>query len=313
MTLIEEIMDCAFKDLHWSKTFSLQAYHMAATLEEALDLLERYQGKARVIAGGTDVIPSLRRKILDVEALVDISNLPDLKDIKEDGQEIRLGCLVTHAQVAHSPLVREKARLLSEGAGWVGSPQIRNIGTLAGNLVGGQPAGDTSLPLLALNARVKIVSNQGVRQVPLTQFFLSPGRTVLDPGKEILTEIRFSSLDQTQGCSYQRLAKRKALTLPILSAAIVVKANLSLRQIEEAAIALGPVAPVPFRALKSESLLKGASLNPESLKSAAKKAMEESTPRDSCLRGSSGYRRQMVNVLVRRGLQKAVEEIDSRK
>jgi carbon-monoxide dehydrogenase medium subunit len=166
---------------------------------------------------------------------------------------------------------------------------------------------------LALNARVKIVSNQGVRQVPLTQFFLSPGRTVLDPGKEILTEIRFSSLDQTQGCSYQRLAKRKALTLPILSAAIVVKANLSLRQIEEAAIALGPVAPVPFRALKSESLLKGASLNPESLKSAAKKAMEESTPRDSCLRGSSGYRRQMVNVLVRRGLQKAVEEIDSRK
>jgi carbon-monoxide dehydrogenase medium subunit len=305
---IEGIMDCAFNDLHWSKEFSLRAYHVPGSLEEALDLLESYRGKARVIAGGTDVIPSLRRKALEAEALVDISNLPGLKDIEEVGEEIHLGSLVTHAQAAGSPLIQGKAHLLSDGAGWVGSPQIRHVGTVAGNLVGGQPAGDTSLPLLALNARVTVVSKQGERQVPLTQFFLSPGQTVLDPSKEILTRIRFRGLDKTQGCCYQRLAKRKALTLPILAAAVVVRVNSSQRQIEEAAIALGPVAPTPFRALTSEGFLKGASISPESFKAAAERAMEESTPRDSCLRGSCDYRRQMVGVFVRRGLQRAVEE-----
>ena len=302
-------MDHAFKDLHWSKGFSLGAYHLPDSLGEALDLLETYQGRARVIAGGTDVIPSLRRKALEVEALVDISNLPGLKDIKEVGEEIHLGSLVTHAQAAGSPLIQAKAHLLSEGAGWVGSPQIRNVGTVAGNLVGGQPAGDTSLPLLALNAWVTIVSKQGERQVPLTQFFLSPGQTVLDPGKEILTQIRFRGLDKGQGCCYQRLAKRKALTLPILSAAIVVKVNPSQRLIKEAAIALGPVAPTPFRAWVSEGFLKGAVISKENFKAAAERAMEESTPRDSCLRGSCDYRRQMVGVFVRRGLQRAIEEI----
>jgi carbon-monoxide dehydrogenase medium subunit len=300
-------MDCAFKDLHWSKGFSLRAYHLPGSLEEALDLLEHYQGKARVIAGGTDVIPSLRRKALEVEALVDISNLPGLKDIKEVGEEIHLGSLVTHTQASRSPLIQEKASLLAEGAGWVGSPQIRHVGTVAGNLVGGQPAGDTSLPLLALNARVSIVSKEGERQVPLTHFFLSPGQTVLDPGKEILTRIQFRGLDKTQGCCYQRLAKRKVLTLPILAVAIVVKVSASQSRIEEAAIALGPVAPVPFRASISEGFLKGAAITPENFNAAAEKAMEESTPRDSCLRGSCDYRRQMVGVFVRRGLQKAVE------
>lgn len=301
-------MTYPFKDLHWSKEFSLQAYHLPGTLEEALDLLDHYQKKARIIAGGTDVIPSLRRKALEVEALVDISNLPGLKDIEEKDGEIHLGGLVTHAQLARSLLIQKKAHLLSEGAGWVGSPQIRNVGTVAGNLVGGQPAGDTSLPLLALNALVTIVSKQGEREVPLNRFFLSPGKTVLDPSREILTRIRFRGLDKTQGSCYQRLAKRKALTLPILSAAIVVKVDPSQKQIEEAAIALGPVAPIPFRALSSEGLLQGAAITRENFMAAAERAMEESTPRDSCLRGSFDYRRQMVGVFVRRGLQRAVEE-----
>lgn len=301
-------MTYPFKDLHWSKEFSLGAYHLPGTLGEALDLLEHYQGKARIIAGGTDVIPSLRRKVLEVEALVDISNLKGLKDIMEKGEEILLGSLVTHAQAARSLLIQKKASLLSQGAGWVGSPQIRNVGTVGGNLAGGQPAGDTSLPLLALNAWVTIASKQGERQVPLTQFFLSPGQTVLDPSKEILTRIGFRGLDKTQGSCYQRLSKRKALTLPILAAAIVVKVNPAQGRIEASAIALGPVASTPFRAVTSEGLLKGAVITLENFMAAAEAAMEESTPRDSCLRGSCDYRRQMVGVLVRRGLQRAVEE-----
>jgi aerobic carbon-monoxide dehydrogenase medium subunit len=301
-------MDCSFKDLHWSKEFSLKAYYLPGSQEEALDLLERHQGKARIIAGGTDIIPGLRRKDHEVEALVDISNLPDLKDIRERGEEIEMGSLVTHAQASRSPVLREKAHILSDGAGWVGSPQIRNVGTIAGNLVGGQPAGDTSLPLLALNAQVTIVSKAGERRVPLTRFFLSPGKTVLDPTREILTRIHFQSLDKTQGCCYQRLAKRKVLTLPILAVAVVVRVDSDQRKVAEAAIALGPVAPTPFRAAGGEGLLRGAAITPENFRAAAEKAMEEATPRDSCLRGSCDYRREMVGVLVRRGLKKAVEE-----
>ena len=301
-------MDCSFKDLHWSKEFSLKAYHMPASLEEALDLLEHHQGRARVIAGGTDIIPGLRRRAEAAEALVDISQLPNLKEIQETKEGIEMGSLVTHAQAARSPLLRGKVRLLAEGAGWVGSPQIRNVGTVAGNLVGAQPAGDASLPLLALNARVTLVSKKGERRVPLTEFFLSPGRTVIDPGREILTRIHFQALDKAQGCSYQRLAKRKVLTLPILAVAIVVRVDAAQKQIAEAAIALGPVAPTPFRAFTSEKLLQGAEISSQIFKAAAEKAMEEATPRDSCLRGSCDYRREMVGVLVRRGLRKAVEE-----
>jgi aerobic carbon-monoxide dehydrogenase medium subunit len=301
-------MNCSFNDLHWSKAFSLQAYYLPGSLEEALDLLESHQGKARVVAGGTDIVPGLRRKAEKLEALVDISHLPGLQEIKGVGDTIEMGSLVTHAQAARSPLLREKARLLSEGAGWVGSPQIRNVGTVAGNLVGGQPAGDTSLPLLALDAQVTVAAKTGERQIPLTDFFLSPGKTRLDPSREILTRIRFKGLNKNEGCSYQRLAKRKVLTLPILALAVVVRVNAAQRRIKEAAIAMGPVAPTPLRAARSEGFLRGAEISPEIFKAAAEKAMEEATPRDSCLRGSCDYRREMVGVLVRRGLKKAVEE-----
>lgn len=300
-------MATAFDELHWSKEILFQSYHLPKSLPEAFDLLSQYQGKARVIAGGTDVIPSLRRKSLEVEALVDITRIQGLTGINEVGGQIQIGPLTTHAQVASSPLIREKAPLLSTGAAWVGSPQIRNVGTVAGNLVGGQPAGDTSIPLLALGASVIISSADGERVVPLTHFFLSPGKTVLDPTREILTRIAFKPLGKNQGSCYLRLSKRKALTLPILICAVVVRINLEKGQIEETSIALGPVAPTPFRASQSESRLKDAVVTWELIEEAAELARQESSPRDSCLRGSGDYRQAMVKVYVRRGLKRAIE------
>jgi carbon-monoxide dehydrogenase medium subunit len=300
-------MAYAFDELHWSKEVLFQSYHLPKTLPEAFDLLTRYQGRARVMAGGTDVIPSLRRKSLEAEALVDITGISGLTGIRETDGRIEIGPLTTHAQVASSRLIQEKAPLLATGAGWVGSPQIRNIGTVAGNLVGGQPAGDTSLPLLALGATVAIASAGGERLVPLTEFFLSPGKTVLDPSREILTRIIFKPLGKGQGSSYLRLSKRKALTLPILICAIVVRINPAKGLIEEAAIALGPVAPTPFRAGQAEDRLNGAPLTMDSIEAAAELARQESSPRDSCLRGSCDYRQEMVRVYVRRGLKRAIE------
>ncbi|HUU81555.1 MAG TPA: FAD binding domain-containing protein [Acidobacteriota bacterium] len=300
-------MSYTFEDLHWAKHISVEDYLLPQSLEEALDMLAEYKGRARVVAGGTDVIPQLRRKDLEVEVLVDITRLKGMGTIDEDGSKITLGGLVTHAQVASSPLIKEKARLLAEGGGWVGSPQIRNIATVAGNLVSGQPAADTSIPLLALNASVAIATKGAERRVPLSEFFLDTAKTVLDPTKEILTRIQFNPLKENQGGCYLRLSKRKALALPMLVCAIVVKVDPTKKVFEEAAIALGPVAPTPFRAARTEAQLRDAPISEDTLRVAAETARLESSPRDSCLRGSCDYRQEMVEVFVRRGLRKALE------
>jgi carbon-monoxide dehydrogenase medium subunit len=197
---------------------------------------------------------------------------------------------------------------LAEAAGALGSPQIRNVATVAGNLVSGQPAADTSIPLLALNARVKILSQAGEREVPLTQFFLDQGRTALDCGREILTQIRFPALQKNQGGCYLRLSMRKSLALPILAVATVVAIEPEKKTITNAAIALGPVAPTPFRASKTEAGLQNAPVSQGSLEMAAQTAVEESNPRSSLLRGSMEYRKAMVKVFIRRGLSRALAD-----
>lgn len=299
-------MATAFKELHWSNDIPVKAYHLPESLPEALELLERFQGKARVLAGGTDIIPELRRRDIEAEVLVDISRLPGLNAITQVGEEIRLGALVTHAQAAASSLIRGKAALLADGAAAVGSPQIRNIATVAGNLISARPAADTSIPLLALQASVILASQAGERMVPLTDFFLSVGKTVLDGSREILTSIRFQALKDHQGGSYLRLSKRQALTLPMLVAAAVVKVDPEKKCFAETAVALGPVAPTPYRARSTEIRLQGAALTREVIQEAAAAAVQECSPRDSLLRGSCDYRQEMIQVLVRRSIQRAL-------
>ncbi len=304
-------MALTFKDLHWAKNIRVQEYLQPGTLEEALEMLSNFEGKARVIAGGTDVVPQLRGRDIEVAALVDVTGIPGMDGIIQDGENIVLGGLVTHAQVTSSKLIQEKAGLLSEGAGCVGSPQIRNIATVAGNLVSGQPAADTSIPLLALDATVTIASSQGERKVPLTDFFLDTGKTTLDCTREILTRIQFKGLAENEGGCYLRLAKRKALTLPMLVLAAVVNADLGKNIINRAAIAIGPVAPVPYRTTNVEEWLKGAPISDETIATGASMGMQGCTPRDSCLRGSCDYRQEMAKVFIKRGLTRALAQIGS--
>jgi CO/xanthine dehydrogenase FAD-binding subunit len=302
-------MSDSFKDFHWTRNIPIKDYFLPKTIVEAIDILAQYQGRALVVAGGTDVIPQLRRRELDADALVDITHLPDMRSIEENGEWIVLGGLVTHAAVASSPLIREKAKLLADGAICVGSPQIRNVATVAGNLVSGQPAADTSTPLLALDASVTIASKDGERVVPLTKFFIDSGKTVLNCRREILTRIQFKALKGHQGCCYLRLSQRKALALPILACAVLIKVDKERRAIEEAAIALGPVAPIPVRMTRAEERLRGSPISTETIEAAGKITMEESRPRDSLLRGSSIYRKEMAEVFVKRGLRKALAQL----
>ena len=298
-------MSYEFNDLHWARDIRINNYHIPRTLDEALDFLQKYQGKAQVVAGGTGVVPKLRYRDVEAEALVDITRLPEINGIGQDGDMITLGACVTHSQTALSPLIREKAAILAKGAESLGSPQIRNMATVAGNLVSGHPAADTSIPLLALNASVVIASKEGQRVVPMTEFFLDKGQTAIDCRKEVLIQIKFPVIQPGQGSSHLRLSKRQSLTIAILVAAVVVKVDSQKKIIQEAAIALGPVAPTPFRAVETEALLAGAPVSEETIDRAAKSAAAESKPIDNAVWGSAEYKREMVKVFVKRGLQKA--------
>ena len=300
------------KTLVWSKDLHWESYFRPRTVPEALGLLERFHGSARIIAGGTDLLLRIRERETEPEALVDITGVSGLDRILLDGDRIRIGALVTHAQVVESPLIQERALALKEGVSALGSPQIRNIGTLAGNIVSGQPGADATIPLLALGAEVKVAGPSGERTVPLTEFFIDTGKTVVDSSREIVTEILFPALKEGETSVSLRLAKRKALALPILTVSVVLSADLKAKKFRYARIAMGPVGPVPFRAKEAENLLAGASITEKVIKEAAEKAAQESKPRASLLRGSEAYRRAMVLNLVERGIRRGIERLEGK-
>jgi carbon-monoxide dehydrogenase medium subunit len=305
-------MEKGIQKYYWSKKLYWERYFQPQTIDEALAILEEFQGRAQIIAGGTDLLPQLRKRELELKALVDITRIPGLDEIRLEEGLIRIGALVTHTQIAKSSLIREKATALSEGASQVGSPQIRNLGTVVGNIVSGQPGADTAIPLLSLGAVVKVVGRGGERKIPLTEFFIDTGKTVIHSNQEMVTEISFPALKEEEASASLRLARRKALALPVLTTSVVISADLKKKIFNFARIAIGPVAPIPFRAKEAEKFLTSAPIKEEVIKEAAQRAVQESTPRSSLLRGSEEYRKTMVGVFVERGIRKALDRLEAR-
>jgi len=270
-------------------------------------MLKERQGRARVIAGGTDLIIQLKKKEVTARCLVDVTNLDELKGIELEDGFIRVGACVTHQELASSSLIRERAAALAEGASQVGSPQIRNMGTVGGNIVNAQPAADTVVPLMALEAEVEVVTATGIRREPLGGLCLGPGQCTVDSTAEILTGVWFRALGPNQGSAFERLAKRKALSLPILNAAAVVTLNNGGDTFQEVRLAVGPVGPTPSRALKAEEVLRGAAVEAQAIAAAMEIAAQEAQPRSNPLRGSQEYRQEMVKVLLRRSIERAVQ------
>ncbi len=294
------------KRLHWEK------YSRPQTIPEALRILEEFRGQARLLAGGTDLIPQIRNRETEPKVLVDITRIPGLGEIKLEEGLIKIGALVTHTQVVESSLLREKAPALSEGVEQLGSPQIRNLGTVAGNLVSGQPGADATIPLLAFDAKVKVVSKQGEQTIPMTEFFLDTGKTQVDSTREMVTEIFFPSPARNETSASLRLAKRKSLALPILNVSVVVSADAKQKKFIYVKIALGPVAPTPCRAREAEGMLASAPISDGVIKEAARKSSQEANPRTSLLRGSEEYRREMVTNLVERAIHIALKRLEAR-
>ena len=282
-----------------------EEYRFPSSIQEALEILQSYKGEARIIAGGTDLILELKDRTQTVKCLVDIRDIDALKKIEQDGEMIKIGAGVTHSQVASSMLIQKQATVLAEAASAVGSPQIRNQGTVVGNVVSAQPAADTAVALFALKAEAEIVTGNGTKLVPLDELYEGVGISKVDSTAEIVTGVRFKGLVSNQGSAFSRLAQRKALALPVLNVAVAV--TLKDNHFDEAQIVIAPVAPVPFRSKRAEDVLRGAPIGPEAINLAAEAVAGEAQPRDSALRGSAEYRKKMVKVMVRRALEQATE------
>jgi CO/xanthine dehydrogenase FAD-binding subunit len=262
-------------------------YQKPKSVPEALFLLEQAAGRGRVIAGGTDLVLQLRRRDHTADLLVDITGIDEIKRIGEDEEWILIGAAVPHAEVAGSPLILREARALAEGCGRVGSPQIRNVATLMGNVISAQPAADGAVPLMALEAEIRVASKAGERWIPM----------------EVATEIRFRKPGNDGQTKFFRVSRRKALALPVLNGAVSLLSDPSSQRIRRARIALGPVAVKPFRARRAESYLESGEISPRLIQEAARIAAEEANPRTSLIRGSARYRREMIRLQMTRLLQ----------
>jgi len=275
-------------------------YLCATSTAEVLDALAKHGESARIVAGGTDLILELERGVRrGVETLVDVTRMPGLDAIElDDDDVIHLGSLVTHNDCVASELIRERAYPLARAAWEVGAPQIRNCGTIAGNLITASPANDTITPLAALDASVTLVSTRGERTVGLRDFYTGVRRTVMQPD-EMLVDISFPALRPTQRGTFMKLALRRAQAIAVVNVAAVLDSRAE--GIMTASIALGAVAPTIIRVPQAEAYLQRKQLTDEVIHKAAELSMQASRPIDD-LRASADYRREMVRVCVARGL-----------
>ena len=281
------------------------------SLIEASDILMKYDGKARIYAGGTDVLLQMKRGQSHPEALVDIKGIPELHGIgcTETGGAT-IGALTTHHELEKSKTVREKYPALHDGVSRVGSVQTRNQGTIGGNLCSALPSADTAGPLLALGANVRIFGPKGERELSLGKFYVGAKMTALEAG-EILTHIVIPPLEPINGQAYIKFSRRKAMDLALLGVAVYLERDEKTMTCQRARIALTTAAPIPFRAHQTEEYLKGRPLTEANLKEAGVLAAAEAAPRDSW-RSAAEYRRHLIRVLIPRAAKKAIGRLERR-
>lgn len=276
-------------------------YLEPSSLSEAISLLDQHFEAAKILAGGTDLLVDMKQGELSPGYLINIKGIPGQDHIEYDKKKgLRIGALTTIRQIETSRIIREQFLPLAQAAKVLGSVQVRNLATIGGNLCNASPSAETAPPLLVLGAKVKIVGSRGQRMLPLEEFFVGPGLTVLD--KEILTEIIVPPLPpHTQGV-YMSISRRRAVDLALVGVAVAVTLDRDKGKWKEVKIALGAVAPTPMRARKAEKILSGKKIGAALMEEAAQMATDEARP-ISDLRASAWYREEMVRVLVQRALE----------
>lgn len=289
-------------------TGSWKYYHTPATVDDAIAVLQRYDGRARVIGGGTDLLVETRRGLRrPYEAMVDASRIAGLGSISRDEEHIVIGCGVTHTEIINDANIVHHGTCLAESCGVIGGPQVRNTGTLAGNVAHALPAGDGTIGLLALAGEVEITSTSGRRWVPAKDTFIGPGKSVIDRHREVLTRLRFKPTGRGEGSAFHRVMRPQGLCLPIISMA--ARLTLDGDTITAASISMGPVGPVPWFAEPAAKLLIGKTANHECFEKAVTVALQNVSLRTSKYRATEEYRSAMIRtylpIILARAAQRA--------
>ena len=275
------------------------------TIEEACSLLSQYKEKAKVLAGGTDLLVRMKQGMERTRYLVSLKNIDNLRSIDYDDREgLRIGTLVTLGDLEASSIVSQKFGVLGQAVRTLASRQIRNKATIGGNLCNASPAADTAPALIGLGSQAKIAGLTGERAVPLEEFFSGPRRTILQ-SDEILTAIQVPNPLPRTGGAYLKLSPREK-DLATVGVATVIILDSEGMTCEDARIVLGAVAPTAVRAFKAEAVLKGKALEEGLIQESAQMASQEARP-VSDVRASAEYRREMVTVLTRRAIKQALE------
>jgi carbon-monoxide dehydrogenase medium subunit len=278
-------------------------YFAPGTMEEALELLSRYNERSKVIAGGQSLLIFMRQGLLSPEYLIDIKGISDLAYINFDRKSgLRIGALTTHRAIETSGVIRNGFGVLAETEKKVSSVQTRNWGTIGGNLCHGDPVGDPAPVLIALRGELKVASIRGSRVIAVEEFFKDFFQTALG-SDELLVEIEVPNPPPRTGVAYHRFSLVEE-DYAIVSAAVSVTLGKG-EQCDEVRIVLGGVASVPMRAKGAEKVLKGKEIKGDLLRQAVRQASEEAKP-VSDMHASEEYKRELVGVLVHRAVQEAL-------
>ncbi len=286
-------------------------YYFPFALKDALALLERYGEQARVLAGGTDLIVQMKSGRAGPAAVIDVKNLTELKRMEwKDNDTLFIGAAVPLSRVAAWPELKARFGILYDACSMIGSFQLRNRGTVGGNVCNAAPSADSIPPLLCLNARAVIASSKGMRIVPLDGFFRGPGKTNL-ASNELLLGIEVPAPPCRSAGVYLRHTPRVDMDIAVVGVAgfLVLEDNGPVCQ--EARIALGAVAPTSIRVPAAEAVLKGQAITGQMIAETAAKAAELAKP-ISDVRGSAEYRQEMVKILTTRALNKAWDALQAK-
>jgi CO/xanthine dehydrogenase FAD-binding subunit len=287
-------------------------YLTPATVEEAVSLFGQHKETARYMAGGTDVIVKVKEGWMGPDYLINLKQIPGLDDLhkNEATGELSIGALVTHAMLEQSLLIRNEYPIIYDAVSNIGSLQVRNMGTIGGNLINAVPSADGAIPLIALDGAALLKGPDGERFVMVKDLFVQPYETVLTPG-EILTKITIPARVPRTGSAYIKFGRRAAMELPLIGIGVLLVVDEDLSTCTRARVCLGVAGPTPLRAVKAEQMLEGQPVTSDLLTEAGKLAAEESQVRDS-VRGQAWHRKEMIRVQVRRMGLKCLDIINQK-
>jgi len=277
-------------------------YAAPTTLNDALTLLAEYGEDAKILAGGHSLIPMMKLRFAAPTHLVDINNIPGLSYIKEEGGYLHIGAMTKEVELEESPIIRKKYHVFTDASKLIADPQVRNFGTIGGNIAHGDAANDHPAVMIALNAEVEITNATGSRWVSIDEFFFGFYTTAVQQG-EILTALRMPALNGKTGTAYHKL-ERKVGDYATAGVAVAITMNDD-GTCKSAGIGLTNVNPLPLRAKRSEEALVGTRLTDDDIALAAQYAAEDCSPNDD-LRGSEAFKRDMVKVITKRMIKKAI-------